>query len=168
MSKDSKEEILKQFELINHESGVVIYWDNVLEAMQEYSDLQSSEKGNRIKELEEELKQFKPNAVEVEKLREKLDSKQFYDVMQSYRYAPQENQDIVIKKYEAVMQWIQDNCLSKEKGLTKKDIQELDDIFHGVDQVFVGWHSDGTSWSEYDQMIHDKVNEFRKKHTYNK
>ena len=37
----------------------------------------------------------------------------------------------------------------------------LPQLLSEVASIFKGWHSDGTSWSEYDQKVFDRVLEFQ-------
>lgn len=39
-----------------------------------------------------------------------LESVEFFDLMQQYRIAPMENQERVIKAFEAVKEWLRANC----------------------------------------------------------
>lgn len=41
---------------------------------------------------------------------EKLDSQEFFDIMQQYRIAPMSEQDKVVKAFDKVKQWIRNNC----------------------------------------------------------
>lgn len=45
-------------------------------------------------------------------------------------------------------------------------ISELDKLLCEVSGVFDGWHSDGTYWTEYDESVRKRIDEFRKKYTY--
>ncbi len=41
---------------------------------------------------------------------DKLESQEFFDLMQQYRIAPMENQERVIKAFEDVKEWLRQNC----------------------------------------------------------
>jgi len=40
-------------------------------------------------------------------------------------------------------------------------MKTLKDLLYQVNNVFVGWHSDGTSWSLYDRSVHTMVNKMQ-------
>jgi hypothetical protein len=48
-----------------------------------------------------------------------------------------------------------------EKELTTAKVLDL--LLFEISQVFDGWHSDGTAWSEYDESIRKRVTEYRVK-----
>jgi hypothetical protein len=43
---------------------------------------------------------------------------------------------------------------------------ELEDLLHDVENIFAGWHSDGTAWTEWDESVRKRLMEFRIRHTY--
>src|SRR6476660_4905613 len=43
---------------------------------------------------------------------------------------------------------------------------ELEDLLYDVENIFDGWHSDGTAWTEWDESVRKRLLDFRVKHTY--
>lgn len=70
--------------------------------------------------------------------------------------------------------------MNYEKGNTKYNIAwlaymaaissiptvQLDALLCEISGIFDGWHSDGTYWTEYDEGVRKRIDEFRKKYTY--
>jgi len=63
---------------------------------------------------------------------------------------------------------LEDLYLEYQKSTTLRPIPkaELDELLMWVSGILNGWHEDGTAWSEWDESVRNKVNEFRKKYTY--
>lgn len=43
------------------------------------------------------------------------------------------------------------------------DENELDQLLFEITQIFDGWHSDGTAWSEYDEYVRQRIINFRRR-----
>lgn len=61
----------------------------------------------------------------------------------------------------------EDELMLKEYNpFIKAHLAELDNLLCEVSGIFDGWHSDGTYWTEYDESIRKKIDEFRNRYTY--
>lgn len=48
------------------------------------------------------------------------------------------------------------------------DETELDQLLFEITQIFDGWHSDGTAWSEYDESVRQRIIKFRRRMAFTK
>jgi len=75
------------------------------------------------------------------------------------------------KEEHFYLKYLESNGVIKEfkEYLNDKEVNlktHLDQLLCEVSGIFDGWHSDGTHWTEYDEIVRKKIDEFRKKYTY--
>ncbi len=83
-------------------------------------------------------------------------------------YGPEWQKELKTRSKYFLVNFIRNLLINELKAKDKTDRQytELDTLLCEVSGIFDGWHSDGTFWTEYDESIRKKIDEFRKKYTY--